>query len=91
MAARWVHLLAGLVTRLPEHGALRGLLLAADCGRGPQARFLRASLPHLVTNTVASWVWAWMTALFVQYVCDRASLRALLVTASSVVLRINLA
>ena len=90
VAARWLHLLAGLVARFPEDGALHGLLLAAGCARGAEVSFLRDCLPELVDNAVANWVWTWVAALFVQYVSDRAPLRAKLGTAFSEVLRISL-
>ena len=90
MAARWPHLLGGLVARMPAHGVLHGLLIASGCGRGPQVRFLRSCLPELVSNAVAPWVWAWMAALFMQYVGERTDVRAMLGTASSVLLRLHI-
>ena len=79
-----------MVAWVPGHGVLHGLLLAAECGRGPQVRFLTSCLPELVSHTVAPWVWTWMAALFLQYMGERASLRAMLGTASSVLLRISI-
>ena len=90
MAARWPHLLAGLVARLPEHGALHGLLLAAGCARGKELRFFQNCLPELGSNAPANWVWTWMAALFVQYVSDRAPLNVMMGVFLSEVLSINL-
>ena len=70
---------------------LHGLMLAADCARGPQVRFLRTCLPELAPSALSSWVGTWFSALFVQYVDERAGLRAMLGTASSVLLRIDIA
>ena len=89
-AARWMHLLSGLVSRHPAHGVLHGLLLTAGCGRGPHVRFLQSRLPELVPNAIKPWVRGWMTALFLPYVRERCDLRSLLGTASFVLLRINI-
>ena len=91
MAARWVHLLSGIVSRQPAHGVLQGMLLAAGCGRGPHVRFLRSCLPELASTALTNWVGAWMTAVFLQYVSERGDMRALLGTASSVLLGIDIA
>ena len=91
MAARWVHLLSGAVAREPAHGVLHGLLLAAGCGRGPHVKFLRSCLPELASTALTNWVGTWMTAVFLQYVSERGELRALLGTASAVLLSIDIA
>ena len=90
-AARWVHLLSGTVALRAGHGILHGMLLAADCGRGPHVSFLRSRVPELLCNDIRPWVWRWLTALFLQYVEDRCDLRGLLGTASSVLLNISIA
>ena len=48
-------------------------------------------LPELLCNDIRTWVWRWLTALFLQYVEDRCDLRGLLGTASSVLLNISIA
>ena len=90
-AARWVHLLSSMVALHRYHGILHGMLLAADCGRGPHVSFLRSRVPELLCNDIRPWVWRWLTALFLQYVEDRCDLRGLLGTASSVLLNISIA
>ena len=90
-ASRWVHLLSGTVALRAGHGILHGMLLAADCGRGPHVRFLTSCAPQLLRNDIAPWVWRWLTALFLQYVEDRCDLRGLLGTVSSVLLDISIA
>ena len=91
VAARWVHLLSGIVSRQPAHGVLQGVLLAAGCGRGPPPRCLRTCLPALASTALTNWVGAWMTALFLQYVSERGDLRALLGTSSSVLFCVYIA
>ena len=88
-ASRWVHLLSGTVALRAGHGILHGMLLAADCGRGPHVRFLRSPMPKLLCEDIRPWVWRWLTALFLQYVEDRCDLRGLLGTASSVLFNIS--
>ena len=90
-ASRWVHLLSGTVALRAGHGILHGMLLAADCGRGPHVSFLRSRVPELLCNDIRPWVWRWLTALFLQYVDDRCGLKGLLGTASSVLLDSSIA
>ena len=89
IASRWVYLLSGTVALKASHGILHGMLLAANCGRGPHVRFLMSPMPKRLCEDIRPWVWRWLTALFLQYVNDRSDLRGLLGTATSVLFNIS--
>ena len=90
IASRWVYLLSGIVALRAGHGILHGMLLAANCGRGPHVRFLMSPMPKRLCEDIRPWVWRWLTALFLQYVEDRSDLRSLLGTATSVLFNISI-
>jgi hypothetical protein len=90
VASRWVHLLSGIVAMRADHGILHGMLLAAECCRGPHVSFLWSRSPELLFGDIRPWVLRWLTAIFLQYVGDRSDLRGLVGTSSSVYLRICL-
>ena len=72
-AARWIHFLSGAVALSGNHGTLHGMLIAAECGRGPLARSLRSRSLWRYAGGISRWtpwVWRWIIAIFLQYVRD---------------------
>ena len=85
VAARWVHVLSGVVAQHGDHGVLHGMFITASCGRGAHVElFRRTQIPRILSAEVPLWVWRWFIALFSQYTRDRPDLRSLKGTAASV-------
>ena len=86
-----MYLLSGLLSpttpsSTTPHGVLEGMFMAADIARGPRARFICANIPaqFFVRDgrplRLRGGKWRWATAIFLQYVSDRADFRGLLGT-----------
>ena len=91
IAARWMYLLSGLLSpttpsSTTPHGVLEGMFMAADIARGPRARFINANVPAQFFVRDARPLrlrrgrWRWATAIFLQFVSERADFRGLLGT-----------
>ena len=85
VAARWVHVLSGVVAQHGSHGVLHGMFITANCGRGAHVElFRRTGIPRILSEEIPLWVWRWFIALFSQYTRDRTDLRSFKGTAASV-------